>query len=102
MNLVVHNYFIIIHTLLFYTSIAPAGPPLIFTILDKTSRTFIVTWSPPDLFFRILSYSLTCEEVEGGHIPPSYPRMFTDPPISNIIVDDLRPFTDYSCSMTAY
>ena len=28
--------------------------------------------------------------------------MFTDPPISNVIVDDLRPFTDYSCSMTAY
>ena len=87
-----------------HTSIAPAGPPLNFTILDMTSRTFTVTWSPPDPFLRygvILSYSLTCEEIEGGHIPPSYPRMFTGPPISNVTVDNLRPFTDYNCSLIA-
>ena len=49
----------------------------------------------------ILLYSLACEEVEGGHIPPSYPRMFTGPPIYNITMDALRPFTDYKCSLIA-
>ena len=27
--------------------------------------------------------------------------MFTGPPISNVTVDDLRPFTDYNCSLIA-
>ena len=83
----------------------PGGTPENFMILNRTSRSFNLSWSPPDPFLQngvILGYILTCGEKLSGTVPSSYPRTnYPHPPPSSVVADDLRPFTEYTCNLTA-
>ncbi len=83
----------------------PDGSPRQFLITYMTSRTFNLTWLAPDPFFQngvITSYNVTCKEQGQDTIAPSYPRVYTiDPYPGSITVDNLRPDTDYECSVIA-
>ena len=88
-----------------FFSIGPGGTPENFMILSRTSRSFNLSWSPLDPFLQngvILAYTLTCQEKLSGTVPSSYPRTnYPHPPPSSVVADDLRPFTEYTCSLTA-
>ncbi len=83
----------------------PAGFPRDFMIQDTTSRTFNITWSSPDPLLQygiITQYNLTCSETVLDRMPPSYPRTYSSPPSPSVVtVDDLRPSTEYMCSVIA-
>ena len=83
----------------------PGGTPENFIILSRTSRSFNLSWSPPDPFLQngaILGYTLTCREKLSGTVPSSYPRTnYPHPPPLSVVADDLRPFTEYTCNLTA-
>ena len=85
--------------------IGPGGTPENFMIVSSTSRSFTLSWSPPDPFLQngvILGYTLTCQEKLSGTVPSSYPRTnYPHPPPSSVVADDLRPFTEYTCDLTA-
>ena len=83
----------------------PGGSPEDLVIFSRSSRSFILSWSPPDPFLQngvILGYTLTCQEKLSGTVPSSYPRTnYPHPPPLSIIADGLRPFTEYTCNLTA-
>ena len=84
--------------------IAPGGPPRSFSITNIYSRELTVRWLPPDPFLQygiVISYTLTCYEIESKIVPSSLPRVFSHPPPPNVTVDGLRPFTMYNCTIVA-
>ena len=84
-----------------FINIAPGGPPLSFSITSIETREFTVNWSPPDPFLQygiITGYTLTCTDSETNLLAPSFPRLLITSPA---IVDGLRPFTSYNCSLVA-
>ena len=75
-------------------------------ITSTTSRSFYLSWSEPDPFLQhgvITSYNITCKETDLDTIPSSYPRVCNSsyPYPSSVAVDDLRPNTEYLCSLIA-
>ena len=92
--------------MIFSLSIAPAGPPINFSITSIYSRELTVQWLPPDPFLQygiIISYTLSCYETESKVVPSSLPRVFPHPPPANATVDGLQPFTYtmYNCTVVA-
>ncbi|XP_019858755.1 PREDICTED: receptor-type tyrosine-protein phosphatase F-like [Amphimedon queenslandica] len=82
---------------------APGGPPLNFVIHTITSTNFTVSWEPPNLLLQygtITGYTLSCTELERNIVPSLFPINYT-PDLTNATVSGLRPFTAYSCSLTA-
>ena len=72
-----------------------------FLITSTEAREFTVIWSPPDPFLQygvITGYLLTCNDSETNMVAPSFPRLLITSPT---IVDELRPFTSYNCSLVA-
>ena len=90
--------------MIFSLSIAPAGPPINFSITSIYSRELTVQWLPPDPFLQygiIISYTLSCYETESKVVPSSLPRVYSHPPPANVTVDGLQPFTMYNCTIVA-
>ncbi|XP_019860243.1 PREDICTED: protein sidekick-1-like, partial [Amphimedon queenslandica] len=81
----------------------PGGPPLNFMIHTITSTNFTLSWEPPNLLLQygmITGYTLSCTELERNIVPSLFPINYT-PDLTNATVSGLRPFTAYSCSLTA-
>ena len=61
-------------------------------------------WSAPDPLLQygvILGYTLTCSELNSNVVPDVFPVTLPHPP-SNTEVNELKPFTEYQCSLVAY
>ena len=75
-----------------------------FSIINIYSNELTVQWLPPDPFLQygvIISYTLSCFEIESKVVPSSLPMVFSHPPPVNVIVDGLQPFTMYNCIIVA-
>ena len=90
-------------SLLFYMclfSSVPGTPPLNFSALAVSSRSLLLNWQPPLLQDRnglIIGYFINIVATELGVTFPSQNTTELE-----YLVNDLIPFTTYSCSVTAY
>ena len=76
-----------------YLYTAPKGPPQNFT-LSPNSRAIFLSWDPPLFLQRngvIISYLITCNCSCGS-------RNISN---TSLIIEELEPFTNYTCSISA-
>lgn len=77
----------------------PVSPPQNFTVVAVSSTSIFLNWEPPELDDRngvILGYILSITDVSQNTS-----NVVTTSNIAQRI-DDLRPFTTYLCSVTAF
>ena len=90
--------------LFFYSFVcfsAPSGPPRSFRVVAISSTSIRLTWSAPlpeEQNGRITSYRITITELEGGVVLERTARASD----SLLIVDSLRPYFTYQCSIAAF
>lgn len=81
-----------------YDCSAPTAPPDNVTVVDDTPSSVHITWDAPPYEMQnghIRQYNVEITEVETGDVL-KFKSNFT-----NIIVNDLVPFYNYSCTVSA-
>ena len=83
-----------------FSTSAPTGPPLDFTVIQHSARNMTFSWSPPAPTERngaITGYSLSCVPEGGGgnSITMQYTAAGT------FTLRGFTPFTSYNCSIFA-
>ena len=85
--------------MLHFSSPAPTGPPLNFTVIPE-ARTMTFSWAPPNATRRngvITGYSLSCAPQTGGGSISMQP----DAQAGNSTLMGFTPATAYNCSIFA-
>ena len=80
--------------------IAPTAPPLSLTVNSESSTSLSLQWLPPPEDGRngiIIAYSVNITRISNGDSIE-----FTDIQDLYLIVESLRPYTQYSCSVAAH
>ena len=81
---------------------APSGPPLGFTVTQRTARNMTFSWSPPAPTLRngvITGYSLSCVSEAGGGRRNTISKQYTA--AGTFRLGGFTPATSYNCSVSA-